>query len=311
MIGLKTDKICMNYPGKEILKEISFEVLPGRIHGFLGPNGAGKSTTLKIIAGLLTPSSGNVFVGPDYNILEHPMQTKELIGILPETPPLMLDMQVKEYLIFVAKLYRIPHLQAKKMADQIIEKLRLGEYQNYLIAHLSKGYKQKVGLAQAMVFNPKIIILDEPTVGLDPQSVIEMRTIIKELKNNHTVLFSSHQLHEVELICDDITIIDKGKIKASGTMEEIKIQQLSQARILCHVKKFGPEYATLLRNEFHCDLKFSHEGSFYRLILERKSWSDDISKVAQSIVKHDLDLLELRLDNIELEELFTKITNSL
>jgi ABC-2 type transport system ATP-binding protein len=301
----------MNYPGKEILKEISFEVLPGRIHGFLGPNGAGKSTTLKIIAGLLTPSSGNVFVGPDYNILEHPMQTKELIGILPETPPLMLDMQVKEYLIFVAKLYRIPHLQAKKMADQIIEKLRLGEYQNYLIAHLSKGYKQKVGLAQAMVFNPKIIILDEPTVGLDPQSVIEMRTIIKELKNNHTVLFSSHQLHEVELICDDITIIDKGKIKASGTMEEIKIQQLSQARILCHVKKFGPEYATLLRNEFHCDLKFSHEGSFYRLILERKSWSDDISKVAQSIVKHDLDLLELRLDNIELEELFTKITNSL
>ncbi|MFR2663973.1 MAG: ABC transporter ATP-binding protein, partial [[Clostridium] scindens] len=208
--------------GKHLaVDNLSFTVEKGQIYGFLGPNGAGKSTTMNIMTGYLGATSGEILIN-GHDILREPQEAKKCIGYLPEQPPLYMEMTVWEYLNFAAELKKIPKDEVKKQIEKVAKLTRLEEVQNRLIHNLSKGYKQRVGLAQAILGFPEIIILDEPTVGLDPKQIIEIRELIRTLAKNHTVILSSHILAEVREVCDYIMIIAKGKLVASDTPENLE-----------------------------------------------------------------------------------------
>ena len=201
--------------------DLSFTIEKGRIYGFLGPNGAGKSTTMNIMTGYIGASSGEVIIN-GHNILEEPEKAKKCIGYLPEIPPLYLDMTVSEYLYFAAELKKIPKADRNAQVIKVMELIKLVDMKNRLIKNLSKGYRQRTGLAAAILDFPDIIILDEPTVGLDPKQIIEIRELIRTLAKDHTVILSSHILAEVQEICDDILIISKGKLIAEGSPDELE-----------------------------------------------------------------------------------------
>ncbi|MAF77186.1 MAG: ABC transporter [Halobacteriovoraceae bacterium] len=219
-LAIELKNVVKEYPGIVALDGVDLEVKKGSIHGFLGPNGAGKSTTMSIIAGLIPPTSGEVRVS-GIDALKDQKALRSMIGILPETPPLYMNMLVRDYLQFCQKI-NLKREDASENVDEIIEKCGLGEVAGRLIGNLSKGYKQRVGVAQALVYGADTIILDEPTIGLDPNAISEMRSLILELKKEHTILLSTHQLHEVARICDEITIINKGKILKTGTLVEVQ-----------------------------------------------------------------------------------------
>lgn len=219
-LAIELKNVVKEYPGIVALDGVDLEVKKGSIHGFLGPNGAGKSTTMSIIAGLIPPTSGEVRVS-GIDALKDQKALRSMIGILPETPPLYMNMLVRDYLQFCQKI-NLKREEASENVDEIIEKCGLGEVAGRLIGNLSKGYKQRVGVAQALVYGADTIILDEPTIGLDPNAISEMRSLILELKKEHTILLSTHQLHEVARICDEITIINKGKILKTGTLVEVQ-----------------------------------------------------------------------------------------
>lgn len=206
------------YGAKKALDDISFSVKRGEIMGFLGPNGAGKSTTMNIITGYIAASSGRVSV-EGMDTMENPMETKKKIGYLPEIPPLYTDMTVLEYLTFVYELKGVKENRDAHLS-KVMEKVRIFDVRNRMIHNLSKGYKQRVGLAQALIGDPEVLILDEPTVGLDPRQIMEIRDVISELGRERTVILSTHILQEVMAVCDSYTIIHRGKIVASGSMDE-------------------------------------------------------------------------------------------
>lgn len=206
------------YDKQIAVNKISFEALPGRILGFLGPNGAGKSTTMKMITGFLSANHGEIFVS-DLNINSESIAVKQKIGYLPENNPLYFDMYVKEYLQFVGEIYGVQNL--KNRIVEVIEATGLQKEQHKQIGQLSKGYKQRVGLAQAIIHQPEVLILDEPTSGLDPNQLIEIRNLIKELGKTKTVILSTHIMQEVEAICDDVIIINKGEIVANNSLKDL------------------------------------------------------------------------------------------
>lgn len=218
MIEIKN--LVKKYGDHVAVDDISFTVEPGKIYGFLGPNGAGKSTTMNMITGYIGNTSGSVTIN-GYDILTEPEEAKKCIGYLPEQPPLYMDMTVMEYLMFVAELKKIQKTERLEYVEDAMELTKLTDVSNRMIKNLSKGYKQRVGLAQAILGMPEMIILDEPTVGLDPVQIIEIRDLIKELGKNHTVILSSHILSEIEAVCDYIFIISKGKLVASDTIENL------------------------------------------------------------------------------------------
>lgn len=218
---IQVTNLVKQYGNKTALQGINFTVEKGQILGLLGPNGAGKSTTMNIMTGYLSATSGEVKID-GYDILTEPMKAKKLIGYLPEIPPLYLDMKVREYLNFVAQLKKVKKKERKAQVEEVIRMTELGEYENRLIKFLSKGYKQRVGLAQALLGSPELLILDEPTVGLDPKQIINMRELIKELAKTHTIILSSHILSEISAVCNSVIIIDRGKVIAQGTAEELE-----------------------------------------------------------------------------------------
>lgn len=217
---IKVENISKKYGDHYAVKDLSFEIEKGYVYGFLGPNGAGKSTSMNIMTGYIASTEGKVSVG-GYDITKEADKAKKMIGYLPEIPPLYQDMTVIEYLSFVAELKAVAKSERKEQVETVMKKTFIIDMKNRLIKNLSKGYKQRVGLAQAMLGNPEIIILDEPTVGLDPKQIIEIRELIRELKKEHTVILSSHILSEVEEVCDRFIIIAKGNLIASGTREEL------------------------------------------------------------------------------------------
>ncbi|MDE6432711.1 MAG: ABC transporter ATP-binding protein [Lachnospiraceae bacterium] len=217
---IEVNGIVKQYGSHLAVDHLSFRVEKGQIYGFLGPNGAGKSTTMNIITGYLASNEGTVVIN-GHDILEEPEEAKKCIGYLPEIPPLYPDMTVLEYLHFVAGLKNVQKSEEEEILADIIEKTYLTSVEDRLIKNLSKGYKQRVGLAQALVGNPEILILDEPTVGLDPKQIIEIRSLIKELAKDHTVILSSHILSEVSAICDQIMIIAHGRLVACDTPENL------------------------------------------------------------------------------------------
>lgn len=218
---IEVKNLVKDYGKYHAVKDISFSVPDGQIVGLLGPNGAGKSTTMNIMTGYISATSGEVKVG-GYDILEQPIQAKKLIGYLPEIPPLYEDMTVAEYLNFICDLKGIRKKTEKESSiDEVTEAVKISDMKGRLIKNLSKGYKQRVGLAQALIGNPPLLILDEPTVGLDPNQIIEIRALIKSLGQKHTIILSSHILSEVNAICDYVLIIDKGTLVAEDTPEHL------------------------------------------------------------------------------------------
>lgn len=215
---IEVKNITKRYGNHVAVDNLSFQVEKGMIYGFLGPNGAGKSTTMNIMIGYIAATDGTVEIN-GYDILKEPEKAKKCIGYLPELPPVYPDMTVEEYLIFVAEIKQVKKAERRDQIASIMEQTQIAEVKGRLIRNLSKGYKQRVGLAQAIVGYPEVIILDEPTVGLDPKQIIEMRELIKTLSEKHTIILSSHILSEVSAVCDHIMIISKGKLAASDTPE--------------------------------------------------------------------------------------------
>ncbi len=220
---IEVKNLTKKYGNHYAVDDLSFTIEKGKIYGFLGPNGAGKSTTMNMITGYLAATEGEVTVcGKD--ILKEAEEAKKHIGYLPENPPLYMDMTVEEYLKFVAELKKVPKTEREEQIELVMEETHIEDMRNRMIQNLSKGYKQRVGLAQAMLGNPEIIILDEPTVGLDPKQILEIRDLILSMKEKHTVILSSHILSEVSAVCDEIMILSKGKLVASDTTENLSRQ---------------------------------------------------------------------------------------
>lgn len=227
--------------------DLSFEIDEGHVYGFLGPNGAGKSTTMNIITGCLSATEGKVTIG-GYDIFEEPNQAKRLIGYLPEQPPLYMNETPVEYLHFVGSAKGLKGKNLKEQVEMVIQKTKIEEVKNRLISKLSKGYKQRVGIAQALLGNPKVIILDEPTVGLDPIQIIEIRDLIRKLGQEHTVILSSHILSEVQAICEKVLIIAKGKLVAFDAPENLERLLLAQNGVSFTVEADTEEVKEVLEN---------------------------------------------------------------
>ncbi len=234
---IKVQNLTKQYGSHRAVDNISFEVGKGEILGFLGPNGAGKSTTMNILTGYLSATNGTVTIN-GHDILENPNAAKASIGYLPEIPPLYPDMTVREYLNFMCDLKKCALPRQRHIAE-ICKVMKIEDVYNRLIKNLSKGYKQRVGMAQALIGNPPVLILDEPTVGLDPNQIIEIRSLIKTLGKHHTVILSSHILPEVEAVCDRIVIINKGKIVADDRTEELAVKLSQDRRLMVTIE--GPE----------------------------------------------------------------------
>ena len=217
---IEVNNLTKQYGQHKAVDNISFKVEKGEILGFLGPNGAGKSTTMNIITGYISATEGTVKVD-GFDILEQPGEVKKRIGYLPELPPLYMDMTVEEYLTFVCNIKKVSVHKQKEMLGKVMNAVKITDMRKRLIKNLSKGYKQRVGLAQAMIGEPQVLILDEPTVGLDPKQIIEIRNVIKSLGKDHTIILSSHILSEVSAVCDRVLIINKGKIVAIDTPENL------------------------------------------------------------------------------------------
>ena len=221
---IKVEGLTKRYGDVTAVEDISFQVKKGEIVGFLGPNGAGKTTTMRIITGFLPSTDGTVTVS-GFDIFEQPMEVKRRIGYLPEHPPVYGDMTVEGYLKFVAKIRGVPRSGRAEAMDRVISHCGLKEARNTIIGKLSKGYKQRVGLAQAMIHDPEVLILDEPTIGLDPKQIIEIRELIKSLAGEQTIILSTHILPEVTMICQRCLIIDRGRIVADDSMENLTAQE--------------------------------------------------------------------------------------
>ena len=292
------------YGKQKALNDVSFEIKSGEIVGFLGPNGAGKSTMMKIITGFIPANEGEVWVN-NYSASENAIDIKKVVGYLPEHNPLYLDMYVKEYLSFVASL----HLHKKEIKQRVIDTIKmtgLSIEQNKKIGALSKGYRQRVGLAQALIHNPDVLILDEPTTGLDPNQIVEIRNLIGEIGKKKTVMLSTHIMQEVEAICDRVIIIDKGKIVADETPDSIKKDKYDN--LVTIIVEFDEAVSPDLLNLIEDTIKIEHHKENIWLIQTNtdKDIRADIFKFA---VKNNLVILTMHKQEKSLEEVFKMLTS--
>ena len=296
--------------GKHLaVDDLSFTVEKGQIYGFLGPNGAGKSTTMNIMTGYLGATSGEILIN-GHDILREPQEAKKCIGYLPEQPPLYMEMTVWEYLNFAAELKKIPKDEVKKQIEKVVKLTRLEEVQDRLIHNLSKGYKQRVGLAQAILGFPEIIILDEPTVGLDPKQIIEIRELIRTLAKNHTVILSSHILAEVREVCDYIMIIAKGKLVASDTPENLENLMSGTGHVELEAKT-SMEKARAILKEIPQISKAEYQEETKESVtvrIESEGQSDIREQLFFAFAKEGIPLLTLKLNKSTLEDIFLELT---
>ena len=293
--------------------DISFEIAEGHVYGFLGPNGAGKSTTMNIMTGCLSATSGTVLID-GHDIFEEPNEAKRCIGYLPEHPPLYMNESALEYLRFVGEAKGLRGGQLRDQVEEVIEKTGIADVQHRRIAALSKGYKQRVGIAQALLGNPKVIILDEPTVGLDPIQIIEIRDLIKNLGKTHTVIFSSHILSEVQTICDRIVMIAKGKLVAFGEPEELQKQLLTAGEIVLTTDAAVAQVKQALGElDRITDLEFV-QGEAGLTVAHIKTSGSDMNETARGISKcfaqNGLAIYEMTQKKGSLEDVFLELSES-
>jgi len=308
---ITVENLTKRYPAKTAIEGMSFEVQKGEILGFLGPNGAGKTTTMRIITGFMPASDGSVRVD-GFEVFENPIDVRKRIGYLPENPPLYLEMNVTGYLRFVAKIKGVPRDKVDSEVERVMDRVNITDVQERIIAKLSKGYKQRVGLAQALLNDPPVLILDEPTIGLDPKQIHEVRELIKDLAGNHTVVLSTHILPEVEQTCHRVIIIDHGKIVAVGTPQNLRSQL--QGSELVTVEVQGPISEILSKLKALPGVvtvqKVAESDSHHRLEIEGELKKDIRSDLARMIVQNGWGLYELRSATMTLEDIFLKLTTA-
>lgn len=307
---IEIQNLTKSYGQIKAVDDISFTVEKGEVLGFLGPNGAGKSTTMNIITGFIPSTEGTVKVC-GYDIMESPEEVKKRIGYLPELPPLYMDMTVNEYLNFVADLKLVNKKQKKGQISDVMELVKLGNVRGRLIKNLSKGYKQRVGLAQSLLGAPEVLILDEPTVGLDPMQIIEIRKLIKALGKQHTIILSSHILPEVSAVCERVVIINKGKIAAIDTPENLSKGMGTVSKLSATI--VGPKSSIVSSIEQIDGIKYvephiEKDTDTIEYIIESDKEIDIRRPLFFAMAKAGYPIIELKSLNLSLEEIFLQLT---
>ena len=307
---IEVNNLVKRYGEHTAVDHLSFKIEKGKIYGFLGPNGAGKSTTMNMITGYIASTEGTVSID-GHDILEEPEKAKKCIGYLPEQPPLYFDMTVLEYMNFVADLKKIPKDKKKTMVEEVMDMVKISDMRNRLIKNLSKGYRQRVGLAQAILGYPEVIILDEPTVGLDPKQIIEIRDLIKSLKKKHTVILSSHILSEVSAVCDYVLIISHGKLVASDTPDNLG-KLAAGSNNLNLIVKGDKDKIRIILNQIdgikEISINPAKEEEGWNVNLTTKEDTDVREEVFFKMAENHYPILEMQSKKVSLEEIFLELT---
>ena len=307
---IKVEHLTKQYGERYAVNDISFEVKKGEIVGFLGPNGAGNSTTMNILTGYLSSTSGRAMVD-GLDILEHPLAVKKKIGFLPETPPLYLEMTVKEYLNFIYDLKKCT-LNRKEHIEEICRVVKIEDTMNRMIRNLSKGYRQRVGIAGAIVGNPEVIIFDEPTNGLDPKQIIDIRSLIRELGKERTIILSTHILSEVKAVCDRILIINEGKIVADEKTENIESAIRGNRRLNIHID--GPTASVLpalkkINGVIYANVAQKYEDGSALYIVESKNNIDVRKPIFYKLAQNSWPIMSLAIKGSDLEDIFISVVD--
>ena len=298
--------LTKKYGSRTAISNVSFTVKKGEVVGFLGPNGAGKTTTMKILTGYMAPQQGEAFLD-GIDVFKDPISAKKKLGYLPEAPPLYTDMTVEDYLHYVARLKLCPQEKIPKLVNDAIQKVGLRDVRDRLIQNLSKGFKQRTGLAQALVSDPEILILDEPTVGLDPKQVIEIRETLKQLKGQHTIILSTHILSEVQISCDRVIIINEGKIVTEDSLEDLnKKMRKGKRQLQLKVKKSDKNLISKIE-AVKGVLSAQETPSGLTLDIEKDETINE--EVAKVVISNSYGFIELREQSLNLEDLFIRLTD--
>jgi ABC-2 type transport system ATP-binding protein len=299
---IEVEHLTKKYGDLLAVRDLSFKVEKGKIWGLLGPNAAGKTTTMRILTGYLPATDGKATVS-GYDVFERTNEVKKITGYLPEVVPLYTEMTVMEYLKFVADIKQIPPDKKKEAVGRSIEISGLDLVKNRLIQNISRGFKQRVGIAQALIHDPQILILDEPTIGLDPAQIIEIRQLISSLKGEHTILLSTHILAEVTQVCDGVVIISDGQLKASGSLEELTSSMAEKDGVVIRLKKSGEELMSLLRDIPGVENVIQQDDGV------RIEWGTDKDirdVITRYVVDNDLGLIEMKSLGMNIEDLYLK-----
>lgn len=306
---IQVRNLTKRYGARLAIDNLNFEVSKGEIVGFLGPNGAGKSTTMKILTGFMPASDGTATLA-GFDVFDSPIEVKKNIGFLPESPPVYTEMSVEDYLSFATKLHGVQSSRVDSCVSTAIEKTGLGDVRKRLIGNLSKGYRQRVGIAQALAHNPQVLILDEPTVGLDPKQIIEIRKLIKELAGEHTVILSTHILPEVTATCDRVIVINKGRIAAQDSLERLTTR-IHQGRVYSlAVRTLSRDGITALKAIPGIkSVSDSPSHSENKLTVEILPEAGEVrDRITETVVTHKMGLLEFVTEKLSLEEVFLHLT---
>jgi ABC-2 type transport system ATP-binding protein len=309
---IEVRELTKSYSQRTAVDRVSFSVKKGEILGFLGPNAAGKSTTMKVLSAFIPPSSGTVLVN-GFDVVKQPVEAKGSIGYLPENPPVYAGMDVEGYLEFAARLHRVPKHRVKAAVSDAMEKCGIADVRRRLIGNLSKGYRQRVGLAQAIAHNPPVLILDEPTVGLDPKQIIEIRNLIRSLGGEHTVILSTHILPEVQATCSRVVVIDRGHVVAEDTLAGIAARMQSNTRLTVVSRKDPSPLLNKLEALEGVSLVLREpepEAGEHQVYVECAKGTDVRAEVAELFVKEGFGLLNLSQERISLEDAFVRLITS-
>ena len=302
---IKVSGLTKDYGARRAMHNLNFDAQQGEIVGFLGPNGAGKTTTLRILTGYMPPTDGEAIVA-GYDVVEESLEVRKRVGYLPETVPLYTDMVVFDYLKFMGDLRKIPNVDAR--VDEVLDMVGLSDRSNGYIGNLSKGMRQRVGLAQALMHRPEVLILDEPTIGLDPGQVVEVRALIREIGKDRTVLLSTHLLNEAQNICDRVLIINKGKIVAEDTTENLQARLIGAERVVLRVRGEADDLEkTIKKVKGVQGVETKSDGT---VEFEFASGKDVRPEVAKQVINAGYELLELRPLGMSLEEIFLELTGA-
>lgn len=306
---IKVKNLAKKYNNFEALRGVSFEIKKGEIVGFLGPNGAGKTTTMRILTGYMPMTAGEATVD-GLDVFEDSLKVRQKIGYLPETTALYMDMTVAEYLRFMAELKKVPRQDIKKEIDSACGKCGLEKVKDVIIKTLSKGYKQRVGIAQAILGNPDVVILDEPTIGLDPNQIVEIRNLIKELGKTTTVILSTHILQEVSATCDKVIIINEGRIVAVDTPENLTNSMSGGMRVTIAVRGKEEDVLECLNglDDVEKATKLSAKKGVVLVDVDAKKDADPRETIAAAIVRNEWGLLSMEKKSVDLEQIFMKLT---
>jgi ABC-2 type transport system ATP-binding protein len=308
---IQVEGLTKRYARNVAVDHVSFSVEKGQIVGFLGPNGAGKTTTMRMLTCFMPPTEGTATIA-GFDVIKQPLEVKKRIGYLPETPPVYPDMEVGEYLQFVARIKGVPEKEVLKRSEEAAARCFVKDVWSKLIGKLSKGYRQRVGLAQAIIHNPDVLILDEPTSGFDPKQIMETRDLIKSLAGDHTIVLSTHILQEVKAMCESLVIINKGKIATSGTLEDLTRRNGAVIEVSVPT---GETEASVLTAPFSSldgvnGVQAVHDGGLWRIDVDTETNEDLRPKLAQIVLAKGWNLYRLDAAAVSLDEMFLRLTSA-